>query len=227
MKNETLLKELLKINSLAEKDKIKLSLDTLISKVQQEILVEENKNQSSKHRLNKCLSYHKKLLKSTKPFLAYACNDQFNGKQAFCNSFYLTVLCDDDKLPIDDYTSSEFNNYPNLTRLFDRKKYGFKTFTCNVGKLMNAFKAHNIIQLVNDDFNAVLNRENFELFIYHLNYKNSDSITLYCDEFEKRIFEETLKPVFTEKKNGSFGIILPMKKNDDENIKMFFESDLS
>lgn len=225
MKNETLLNELFKINSLAEKDKIKLSLDTLISKIQQEILVEENKNLSSKQRLNKCLNYHKKLLKSNKPILAYACNDQFDGKQAFCNSFYLTVLVDDDKLPIDDYTT-KFSNFPNLTRLVNKKDYAFKTFTCNVGKLMNAFKSYNIIQLVNDDFNAVLNRENFENFIYYMNFKNKDTITLYCNEFEKRNFEETLKPVFTEKKNGSFGIILPMKKNDDENIKMFFENEL-
>ena len=229
MKNEKMLEELKKVVLLSEKEKIKTSLNVLIEKLQQEILVEENKNLSSKQRLNKCLNYHKKLLKSPRPILAYSCNDQIEDRQVFTNAYYLVALKTVDQLPIPDYKESNLKiNFPDITRIFSASNYNEKTFTCNVGKLLNAFKSYNNIHLLNEktSFSACLSKENFELFILHLNYKNSDNITLYATTYESPHYcDSTLRPVYTKNENGSDGVILPIKYFDG--YKTFNESDLN
>jgi hypothetical protein len=221
MKNETLLQTLKDINVLNDKAKMHSGLEKLIEAVKREITLEENKGLSNKQRLNYCLNLAKRLATgNTKKVLGYTCNDQIKGKQVFCDSFFLVALAEADRLPIADYTEApEKLNYPIVERIIIPSNYGSKTFTCNVGKLLQHLKAHKQLHLVNETtgFNTVLHEENVKNFVTFMNYSTKDNITFQCRTIDKTELAPSTSPVYAKNKNGSYGIVLPLARfREDE-----------
>lgn len=205
MKNAELIKRLEIINESC-KDSL---LDLLIDELKREVLVEDFKGLSTKQRLNKCLNYSKKLVKKLRPVLAYADNEQINGYQVFTDSYFLVALNESDKLPIKDYKEIDSKwTYPNIKWAdTDRRFYDNKTFKINVGTLLKHCKLNKYLELVNEktDFLTCVGTEVLEMFITFMNLKTSDEIV-----FKIR---DAVKPILVEKENGTFGILMPIRKN--------------
>ena len=230
MNNTTLLEQLKQINYLSDKAKAQEKIEKLIAAIQQEIIVEDNKGLTTKQRLNYCMNVAKKLQNSTRPVLGYTCNNQIKDKQVFCNSFFLVALAEADRLPIADYTEAKTKmSYPNVERIVIPGNYGVKSFTCNVGKLLNYFKAHKVLHLVNEStgFNVLLGEENVKDFVTFMNYNSKDTITLYARTLENTTATTSLNPVYAENKNGSYGIVLPIRESINDRPLKIMEEDFN
>lgn len=226
MKNDVLLKKLENINLLETNE----LLANLIEEIKLEMFTEENKGLTTKQRINYCMNYHKKLDKKPKKVLAYTCNDQIEGKQVFTDSFFMVVLSNDDKLPIPDYKDIKGMklNYPAVVNLIRHNNYSerYKTFTCNVGKLLQYLKTEeNLILKNNNDFNVALTYENFRNLITFMNFKNSDTITLHARALENTTETTSVSPVYVKKENGTEGIMLPVRVVGD--YKTITDKDLA
>lgn len=230
MKNTILLETLKEINLLKDREKMQLQIQKIIETLKQEIVLEENKGLSSKQRLNYCLNFARKLQKGKRPVLGYTCNDQIKDKQVFCDSFFLVSLAETDQLPIADYKEAENKlNYPIVERIVVPSNYGVKSFNCNVGKLLQQLKANKEIHLFNEEtgFNVLLGEENVKNFLTFMNYSSKDTITLYARTLENTTENTSLSPVYAINKNGSYGIVLPIREYGDRNIIKLEESDLN
>lgn len=211
MNNLAIIKRLETIN----KSLTSLELSKLIDELKQDELTKEYTGLSSKQRINKCLNYSKKISKKLRPILGYTDNDQIKNKQVFCDSYFLVALSNDDKTPIQDYKEiNEKWNYPNI-KWADTNRSNYnnnKVFSCSVSLLLNYCKVYDNFGLLNKNggFETYVNSKTLEMFIAFMNLKPADQITL------KQISVE--KPVLIEKENGTFGILMPIKKLD--NIKM-------
>lgn len=217
MKNVELIKRLEVINESCND----YSISVLIEELKKEVLVEDFKGLSTKQRINKCLKYSEKLSKK-RPVLAYTDNEQIKDHQVFTDSYFLVALNENDKLPIKDYKEIDSKwTYPDI-KLFDvsRMFYDNKTFKINVGTLLKHCKLHDYIELVNEktDFITCVGTEVLEMFITFMNLKTSDEIV-----FKIR---DAVKPILVEKENGSFGILMPIRKNGNIEFYKLNEEDL-
>lgn len=218
MKNVELIKRLEGINKSCED----YGITVLIEELKQEVLVEDFKGFSTKQRLNKCLKYSEKLSKKLKPVLAYTDNEQISGYQVFTDSYFMVALNESDKLPIKDYKEvNEKWTYPNVKWFdYNRRYYENKTFKCNIGTLLKHCKVDKHLELVNEktDFLACVDTKMLELFITFMNIKSNEEITFKT--------MDALKPILVEKDNGSFGILMPIRKIGNISFKELHESDL-
>lgn len=218
MNNIILIKKLEGINKGVES----FGLTQLIEELKQEVLVEDFKGLSNKQRLNKCLKYSEQISKKLRPVLAYTDNEQIKDHQVFCDSYFLVALTEEDKTPIKDY--KEINNkwsYPDIKWVdTDRRFYDNKTFKINVGTLLKHCKLNNHLELVNEkaDFITYVDSKTLEMFITFMNLKASDEIVLKI--------RDVIKPILVEKENGTFGILMPIRKNENIIVKELHESDL-
>lgn len=218
MKNVELIKRLEGINKSCED----YGIAVLIEELKQEVLVEDFKGLSTKQRLNKCLKYSEKLSKKLRPVLAYTDNEQLNGYQVFTDSYFLVALTEEDKTPIKDYKEIDGKwTYPNIKWAdADRRFYDNKTFKINVGTLLKHCKLNKYLELVNEktDFLTCVGTDVLEMFITFMNLKASDEIV-----FKIR---DVVKPILVEKENGSFGILMPIRKNGNIEFYKLNEEDL-
>ena len=222
MKNETLLKELKCIRfEIHEKESKNIMLDELIEKIKMEMLIEDNKDLTSKQRLTKCLNHHKKMLKTTKPILAYCDNLQIEGKQIITDSFFLVALANEDILPIPSY-KEKFDKYPSVDYLLHKTKTNINdSIYVNVGKLMNYAKLDNFINIKINNKICCLNVDTLKTFITHLNVKNSDNIALHYNSKSCDLNNNCyISPFYIEKKNGTIGLILPCCKTNTNVVEL-------
>lgn len=201
-------------------------INNLISDLQQEILSGDLKGTSSKQRIKKAMSYHKKLLKSTKKILAFTSDDALEGYQVFTDSYFMVALKGDDVLPIPDYKKAnelyrndsklnpygyEFQkNYPDVSRIFP------KNFVCSfklyAADLLKACDAYSIIHLKGSLVDLYLASDLLKQYITFMNYSSNDSIDF-------NFSGSNVRPLLSYH-NESKGIILPIVIND-KNIKVY------
>lgn len=201
----------------------------LLDKIKIEIASEENKNTTTKQRItfiNNFIKNNKTLQKRT--ILKYYDDTQFAGYKAFTDSFMLVLLKEADSeglqwLPFTEYQKNNPGyNYPTLNRIinFNFKADYSNTLTLKVNDILNDIKAAGKPKIKNGDFDTVIKyyyidsmdgvkKEtgfgalNMKSYLIFMNYKPSDTITFY--------FKNAITPAFSENKNGSIGLILPIR----------------
>ena len=204
----------------------------LIDKIKIEIATEANKETTTKQRItfiNNFIKNNKFLQK--RPILKYYDDTQFAGYKAFTDSFFMVLLKEADSnglqwLPFTEYIKENPNyNYPTLNRIvnFNFKNDYLNTLELKVNDILNDIKAAGKPNIKNGDFDTAIKYYfidssdgvkkplgfgalNMKAFITFMNYKPSDTITFY--------FKNQISPAFSENKNGSIGLILPIRLND-------------
>ena len=173
---------------------------------------------TTKQRVNHCLGYSKKLMKGTKPILGYTENNQLEGLQVFTDSFFLVELSEEDKLPIEDWTSNKNNSqYPCVTKLVDvaAAKLSSKVLEFKISDLLVLFKLSEIVRIKNDNCSICLHKDNFNHFYQFMNFNTNDTIKLILRDTDKF----NVYPATVLKDNGTIGIILPVRDEGLDNIQ--------
>jgi hypothetical protein len=227
MENSTLLKELLKIK-LIDSNGIfagvnAAGFESLLNRVQVLAAADENKNITSKTRLsfiNKAFNKNKELDK--KPILK-CYSEQLATYKTITNGFSLYALKDDDFKPLENIIfHADEEKYPHIEKIAD---FNFKDLCykleLKVDDLLTMIKLKGITSykynyiaydaLKFEYFNIVdkkidyvgLSATELLLFINMLNFKKDDTIIFY--------FGNKCKPLHAKNKNGSYGLILPIR----------------
>lgn len=201
----------------------------LLDKIKIEIASEKNKNTTTKQRItfiDNFIKNNKTLQK--KPILKYYDDTQFAGYKAFTDSFMLVLLKQVDSdglqwLPFTEYKKeNNYANYPALDRIvnFNFKADYSNTLELKINDVLNDIKAAGKPKIKSGEFDTVIKYYyidssdgvkkqigfgalNMKAFITFMNYKPSDTITFY--------FKNAITPAFSENRNGSIGLILPIR----------------
>lgn len=222
MTNEKFLNELL---SITEKEKNgSLKLDSikyidLIEKVKIEIAAEQNKDTTTKQRINFITNFIKKMSNSKPIFKTYS--EQIPGFKAFTDTYMMVLLKDLDFNGLNIQNSNDFIKenpnlkYPDITRIIDFKYKSYQNYiTLKVNDILNDIKAagkpknkydfdKGIIYKYGENQKIGFGACEMKAFLNFMNFKSSDEITLY--------FKGSHYPAFTQNKNGSIGLILPIR----------------
>lgn len=218
MNNENLLKKIKNIkelnSSFDSREKIDSILNDLILDLENAIFNEDVKNTTTKTRNTFCINYHKKILKSPRPVLAYTKNN--NGIQTFCDSYFLVNLVEEDFTPIADVSTTQYI-YPNTDCLIPRNLKE-KTLKIKINELKKILKVYDIITFTYENEKIKLGKKNLINFINFMNYKNDEILELFINNSTKF----TKQPLYTKKENGTEGVILPVIcESVDESIKEY------
>lgn len=221
MTNEKFLNELLSITE-KEKDGF-LKLDSikyydLIEKIKIDIAAEQNKETTTKQRINFITNFIKKMSDSKPIFKTYS--EQIPGFKAFTDTYMMVLLKDPDFSGLNIQNSNDFIKenpnlkYPDITRIIDFKYKSYQNcITLKVNDILNDIKAagkaknhwmdKGIIYKYGENKKIGFGACEMKAFLNFMNFKSSDEITLY--------FKGSCYPAFTQNKNGSIGLILPIR----------------
>lgn len=187
MKNETLLKKLLKIKEKSKKydDNIEL-INQLITDVKNEILLENNINKNSTKARNRyCLNYAKKLRKSTRPVLSYCKYD--NENQIFTDGVFFVSLSKNDYLPLE--AVPENMNYPTTDHLIKNINYNINSIIINTNNLLNNLKLYSKLTIKIDENKYIaLDSENLKKLLTFMNLLKEDIITINYHDFSNTLY---------------------------------------
>lgn len=229
MENTTLLKELLKIKVLDSNGVYAgvnaAGFESLLNRVQVLAAADENKNITSKSRINfinKAFNKNKELDK--KPILK-CYSEQLESYKTFTNGFSLYALKDIDFKPLENIINkADEKQYPSIEKIVDFnftslcyklelkvddlltmiKLKGITTYQYNYKTdAALKFEYYNIVDQKIDYVG--LSATELLLYINVMNYKKDDTINFY--------FGNKYKPLHSKNNNGSYGIILPIRLN--------------
>ena len=222
MNNELLLNELINIVTI-EKNGFKcldpIKYDALIEKVKIEIAAEENKDATTKGRINFINRYIDKMPDS-RPILKYYDDTQFTGFKAFTDSYMMVLLNEKDAAGLQWKNVAEYieknpdAKYPELKRIVN---FDFETLPNKIilkvndilndikaaGKPKNKYFDAGIIYKYNNNDKIGFSSQLMKAFLTFMNCSSKDEITLY--------FKNNVTPAFMKNKNGSIGLILPIR----------------
>ena len=193
------------------------ALEELIQDFRLELFSQENKKTSNKARLTKALNWHKKMLKSPRPVLAYS-ND-YKGYQAITDSYMIAFLVDDDKTTIPDYQTSNVKyNYPslegidnNIIKSFNNNTNLYKRLYIN--NINNLFKLNKTIYIKDNETGDIkgIDKTNFNNLMNFLNINSDDDIELITlNGFQLNI----------KTKSGSYGSLCLLRYDESMNINL-------
>lgn len=187
-------------------------LNEIIESLKKDIMLDDIKNTSDRQRTKYCLSA---LKKNTKKHINFnGCFIDKNNNQMITDNYFLVNLVESDYINgFDKVGESEEKVFKNIQR--DFKLYSVYEYTpikVNVKDVLNLVKMKEQtidFDFINDDnqqdtiyFNTKLLKD----FIYFLNLQNEEKFEL--------LVKCPLRPAYVVKENGSWGLILPVKKNN-------------
>lgn len=211
MKNIELLE---KLNKIEENLKVYSKQETgmeklkeLIFDVKTEILKEDNKNLTSKQRLQYAMNWHKKMLKTPRKVLAYCCNDQIEDNQVITDGQFMVFLNNEDNLPLPHYTEMKDYkaSYPNTSLIYARIKED-NEIKLDIKKIISLLKVNDEIICEYNGCKIGFDKNSFKNITTFLNIKDNSNIklTLNPDAYNLNFI----------KNNGSKGILLIRKIHD-------------
>lgn len=187
-------------------------LNEIIESLKKDIMLDDIKNTSDRQRTKYCLSA---LKKNTKHHINFnGCFIDENNNQMITDTYFLVNLVECDYINgFNKVGEIEEKAFKNLKREFALYRvYEYTPIKVNVKDVLNSVKMKEetiCFSFVNDDgvkgiiyFNTQLLKD----LIYFLNLQNEETFEL--------LVKHPSMPAYIVKENGSWGLILPVKKNN-------------